>query len=378
MALDWLPIYPDLAPTDEALPVSIGPFYAANGLPQVQILARLWSSSQPTYPALHWRKRVRPLGGHVAPFTTAAAAPTPPLAWKSSYPDRLDRRRLSVAAMPAFFSVSRIVAPVDVRLDWQPDYPDLVRKLRVHASQQAALFWNGQATVPPPALSWAPVYPSRLARLESLRVQAAFFYYPLEIPDPPPPGLGFQTAVYPDQIWGKPALRTAAQVFYAANLDPIPNPPPPTELTWLSVYPDTVWGRAQQQPQIQLVGTLADSVLEVGLRWKPVYPDRLLPRAPRLAGGEVGAALSAFLIVVDFSLWQPVYPDVLTRRSSLVPDPTGGRLDPSAPEPPAPPVCVRLTDEFGDRPRFTDELGDHPRIIDEIGTPPTLSSEENC
>lgn len=378
MALDWIPIYPAVLLKDRGLTAVFGPFHAAQALPQSQILAGLWARSQPSFPALLFRRQFRIPGGMVQPYVSAAAATVPPLAWKGTFPDRLDRRQAHPSRAPFLTATVRIVAPTDVRLDWTPNYPARIDRLRPHASRAPFLFYEGRATIAPTALSWKAIYPDRIDPKPRVPAQVAFAMYPRPVPAPDPPGIGYRTAVYPDQVWPKISIRTAQQQAFASNIVPIPNPPPPVFLTWLPRYPDRFAAIRRLQPQIRIVGTLASPVLELDLRWAPQYPALLFRRTPAVRTEAFGALFQfSHVIPSTFSLWQPVYPDFVFR---VPPPPPPGSVIvlPVPPDQVVERFCIMLEEDDAASPYIANELVTSPYIADEIFGDQTITPEETC
>lgn len=123
MALDWLPVVPDLLPRPSRRAFDVC----------VQNLDPIVNPAPPTE-----------------------------LTWLPSYPDRLVRRLTPPSRMPAVFRDPQVPVP-DLR--WLPNYPARLPRLRLYPSRQPAVF------APSPAIlrvavtgQWRPTYPTLLRR----------------------------------------------------------------------------------------------------------------------------------------------------------------------------------------------------------------------
>lgn len=382
MALDWLPVRPDLLPRDRSLDARFGPPFAAQSLPSASIVARLWSESQPTFPSQHLRRPWRPPGLHVMPFVVGAAGPVPLRAWAPVYPDRLHRRSLPVADIPSVFYTSRATTPVIVQ--WLPSYPSQISRPRLPVADMPAV---AQTIVPAPATqSWKAVYPDRLHRARALSPASvqAYAFYPTPIAAPDPPGLGFKSTSYPDRLYAPRSLGAGQRQTFVTITSPIPNPPPPTELTWLPTFPAQML--ATRQPPTPagtvLTATLAAGPVVTDLRWLPQLPRDPIVRPVRVqpVGIIAPVALGAVPAVASDLTWLPVYPlrfptpyVVLASVSTPLLPSAGGPIPV-----PSTAICLRLAEEDGTQPTLATTATGFPHLAHEIGGTLTLADEEEC
>ena len=137
-----------------------------------------------------------------------------------------------------------------VTLDkWGPRHPDHLARITRPLTAGAAPLFVPDTTQPVTALSWAPVYPSRI---------------------PPRP----RTTVFPQAV---------APLFVPDTTQPVPS------RAWAPHYPDRAPGkrRAADFPQAVAPLYVPDTTVIAPLRaWTPSYPDRIpaRPRAPEFRG----------------------------------------------------------------------------------------------
>jgi len=159
--LAWAPVYPSrIAPT-QGLEAQHQRATFFDPDPQVTPIDEAWW--RPVYPS--WLAPPTGLAPYLAPSYAEPAfwppnTPVPALSWTPDYPAQL----APPAGLPAYqqqtvaFNPAPQVDPVD-ELAWRPVYPDIVRGLSVHASQQDAFVLYEDPLPDEPVLSWAPVYP---------------------------------------------------------------------------------------------------------------------------------------------------------------------------------------------------------------------------
>lgn len=382
MALDWLPVRPDLLPRDRSLDARFGPPFAAQSLPQASVIARLWSESQPTYPSQHLRRPWRPAGLHVMPFVIGAASPVPVLAWAPIYPDRLHRRTLPVADILSVFYTPRPTTPAVTQ--WLPVYPSQIARRRLPT---ADLPFLTQTIVPAPATqSWKPTYPDRLDRPQQIPPAAmqTYAFHPTPIAAPDPPGLGFKTSVYPDRLFPVRSLGAGQRQTVVTIVSPIPNPPPPTELTWLPTLPAQILrpAAAPVAGGSVLTGSLTAGPVVTDLRWLPQTP--LLPTTRPPSGVAVQTVapidLGAVPAIAADLTWLPIYPlrfptpfVVLASVSTPLLPSEGGPLPV-----PSTAICLRLAEEDGTQPTFATAAIGIPHLANETSGTLILTDEKEC
>lgn len=362
--LDWLPIYPARIATAVLLGAAIQPYYASSAVTIPTVAA--WKA---TYPDRIVRKvlpvALRP--SFFYPGNDFPALPVPPLSWKAQYPDRLWRKVLPIR--PAIFSVpfSRATA-----LTQFPSFPSRIQRNRIHASGQIAIFFKLEGI--PPLLSWKGIQPDRIWPLPRLQEnkQTAFEFHPDPVPDPPPPGLGYETTSYPAFIHRKASVPLPSRQTFAANLLPIPNPPPSTDFNSPPVYPDWIARPSRRQPQQQ--PPILTSVPGSDLRWQGTYPAWLTRRLPRpdLRPGVVQAPPA--ITVIPSALWWRIQTSDPVRRVAGFP--AGLGWDPLA-WLAIEPNCVEITGEDVTQP-FLSEESVTRAVLDEDLTQAGLIDEESC
>lgn len=365
--LDWLPIYPARIATVVLLGAAFQPHYAGNST-----ITPAVSSWLPTYPHRIERK-VQHVSQKPALFQAGRIAVpdavVPPLSWEGEAPSRLDRRRLPVSAIPAYFAVPFARA---TQLTQQPSYPDRITRPRVRPADIPSIFFKLEGI--PPLLGWKGEQPERVWPKPSLRVanQRAYFFHPEVIPDPPPPGLGFETTIYPNRIYPRVSIRTGQQRAFEQWVVPIPNPPPPTDFTWPASYPDRIYRASAPTTEIRVVPLLPAIVALA--QWEPSYPS-VLYRVPRLQP-QPTFQIGETLAVAITGQWQPVYPDRLARAGNI--NEFAG-FDPLSVAPllPLVPSCVELFDEVVTTVEI-ESLVTHASITDESIRPGAIDPEETC
>lgn len=381
MALDWLPVRPDLLPRDRSLDARFGPPFAAQSLPSASIIARLWSESQPTFPSQHLRRPWRPPGYFVIPFVIPSAT-VPARAWQGVYPERLHRRSLPVADIPSVFYTPRATTPVIVQ--WLPSYPSQIARRRLPVADMLAV---AQTIVPAPATqSWKAIYPDRLDRARQLSPAAvqAYAFYPTPIAAPPPPGLGFKSTVYPDRIPPPRSLGAGQRQTFVTITSPIPNPPPPTPFTWLPSFPAQIL-RPLRSPVAGgsvLTGSLTAGPVLTDLRWLPQTPALPTTRARSMdyLGAAVRIDLGAVPAVATDLTWLPVYPSRFPTPQTLVTSVIAPFL-PLTSEPsvvPSTAICLRLGEEVGGPPSLATAATGISTLAQEVGGILSLTNEEVC
>jgi hypothetical protein len=374
--LDWLPIYPARVVAVALLGAAFQPYYASNSTITPSITG--W---QPTYPHKVERK-VQHVSQKPALFQAGRIAvpdaPVPSLAWEGEYPALLTRRRLPVAAAPTLYQVPFSRA---TQLTQQPSYPDRIFREKVHPSAVPFSFHKMEA--PPAVLSWKGEQPERVwpkLRL-STGSQQAYAFYPEVIPDPPPPGLGYETTSYPNTV--RPLAVTILQVTrqqpFAANLDPIPNPPPPTDFTWPAIYPDFLpAGTLRRTMAVGGGNTLVipPGLVPLDLRWAPSFPSQIYRRTVIQDGRVAPLNLSALPVIASELAWTPSFPDRLARTAN-VNDFIG--FDPlsAAALFPTVPGCVEVFDETIGTATAVGTVV-HASVTDEVVTGSNLLPEETC
>lgn len=326
MALDWLPVAPDQISRDTTLGAPYGPAYAGASVRQVELLARLWGSGQPTFPALIWRTPWQVPAGLTQPLTTGGAAPTPALSWAPTYPAQIARSRLPVAAQSTLFQTPRSLF---LDLGWLPAavYPHAIPRLAWHPSQQESEHQLTAPLVPPPALSWQPIYPAQIRPTLTLRTgnQIPFTFYVQPVPAPDPPGLGYQTAVFPTFLLPRRSLPVPSQQVFGENLLPIPRPAPPTELTWQPVYPAQIWvtlRRPALLPQAVGGGVFEPAVVASTLKWLPTVAERPRPVWPAVLFTPVPPVLLGTQAAIATYAWRAITPVRMPASVWPMPDTT--------------------------------------------------------
>jgi hypothetical protein len=368
----WLPKYPASIISIVMLGAAFQPHYAGSGFPVPSLAG--WKA---TYPDRIERKVQHPSqkpalfqAGRIA----LPQAPVPPLSWDGEQPSRIDRRRLPVAATPSYFSVPFARA---TELTQQPSYPDRVYREKVHPARLPFSFHKMEAI--PPFLSWKGEQPERVRAAARLTTgsQRDYFFHPLEIPDPPPPGLGYDTVVTPPFIRPRVSVPLPSMQTFGANIEPIPNPPPPTDFSWPPTYPDFTFVLGSTEGVSELLIAPLFPTVVADMDWRPTYPDRLTRPPARLSllveplqvGGEIEVATNL--------AWLASYPDRLTRASN-VNDFIG--FDPLSVASllPAPPECVELTEDDLGHPQLLDQQITRSQLINEFTTEPLFREEQAC
>lgn len=369
MALDWLPIL-DEPHRPRLLGAEYQPHYAGNSREIPAISA--WLA---IYPHRVWRTML-PVACRPALFYPAndyPALPTPELSWKANYPDFLIGRRLVALSAYTWVPFSRAT-----ELTQFPSYPDRLDRRVVHVS--GVPFLSVKLEGIPPVLSWKGDQPDRIWPAVRLQpsTQLHYQFHAEPVPDPPPPGLGYETTSYPLFIHPKSTVPLPSKQVFGANLDPIPNPPPPTDFNSPPIFPSWIFSPSARRGSD---ARTSEAVIPIGgaagndLRWLPSYPLFHVRRRAQatLSSFQVGETLS----IPIARAWRPSFPDLL-RRPVSVNDFIG--FDPLSVASllPVPPECIAWTVEGFEPARLTEEAITRSGFSDEDPTRATLSTEETC
>jgi hypothetical protein len=228
------------------------------------------------------RPRTADIPAWVAPLQVPdVTQPVPVLSWLARYPDRLRAkpRAVEFPALATPWFVADVTQPAPA-LAWRPTFPDRASRCTLHVSQQPTFTWHILHTEPPqaPAIT-PPVYADRLWRTPPT-LNRTGYATPVYVPDATDPAPASSWApAYPSWI-ARRALLTAEQQTRAdapLHVPDVTHVVP--RLGWTARYPDRVWAKARAvafpQPAAPVFVSDVTVVAPSHAGWKPSYPDRL-------------------------------------------------------------------------------------------------------
>jgi hypothetical protein len=311
---------------------------------------------QPIYPsAFPPRSYILPSGAIVPPVV---AAPAPALSWAPHYPSAIPDRRSLTTAQHQFLARPTLPPPVPA-LSWAAKYQNRIpASPALPTALQRA--WFGPDRQPEPRPGWTPTFPDRIARSTLPTAAYPAFFYTSALPNLPPPPLTWQP-VYPNIL-----LRAKAGPPLNGWSGPV-LPPPVPPLTWQPIYPS-----AFVVPRLPVLGgavaPFSTTIPPAAppLSWKPIYPDLLFP-------GPLGPPLPAWSGPIappsaPLLSWQPVYPaGFILARQPILAGVTVAPFTPAAPPAPVLSWTPRYPDFF-----VVIRLGGSPTQLVEPIPPPVI------